>query len=174
MTYALAQRELALVGAALLAAVVALALGARDDDAPAASALPRPAAADAANWYPALAGVRTRRLAGAPSACGYALAPTTLGVEHPVLPCGVKVYLRYEDKTVLTQVLDRGPSAAGREFDLTPALAERLGVRGVQPVRWTYARYSARGPGPARERRNFVVEPTKSEGARVGQGASET
>jgi rare lipoprotein A (peptidoglycan hydrolase) len=112
----------------------------RDDGkADAGPRLPEPAVASG-GWYEALAGVRTRRLSNRASACGYALDADVLGVEHPVLPCGAKVYLRFDGKTVLTQVLDRGPRAAGREFDLTPALAELLGLRGVQPIRWTFAR----------------------------------
>ena len=42
--------------------------------------------------------------------------------------------------TVLTQVVDRGPYVPGRQFDLTDALARRLGLRGVQVVHWSYAR----------------------------------
>jgi rare lipoprotein A (peptidoglycan hydrolase) len=140
MSLPLAQRQLLVAAAALLAAVIALAVAARDDrQADVRPQLPEPAV-ESGGWYEALAGVRTRRLAGRPSACGYVLNPKVLGVEHPVLPCGAKVYLRYGDKTVLTQVLDRGPAAAGREFDLTPALAELLALRGVQPIRWTFAR----------------------------------
>jgi len=40
---------------------------------------------------------------------------------------------------VLTRVIDRGPSVPGREFDLTEALAHRLGLVGVQRVTWSYA-----------------------------------
>jgi hypothetical protein len=28
----------------------------------------------------------------------------------------------------------------GRRFDVTPALAEQLGIEGVQRIRWVYAR----------------------------------
>jgi rare lipoprotein A (peptidoglycan hydrolase) len=41
---------------------------------------------------------------------------------------------------VLTQVIDRGPYVPGRQFDLTDALAVKLGVRGVQQITWAYAR----------------------------------
>jgi rare lipoprotein A (peptidoglycan hydrolase) len=134
------QRQLLIAAAALLAAVIGLAVAARDDrKTQVRPRLPEPAL-ESGGWYEALAGVRTRRLGNRRSACGYALDADAVGVEHPVLPCGAKVYLRFGDKTVLTQVLDRGPAAAGREFDLTPALAELLGLRGVQTIRWTFAR----------------------------------
>ena len=68
------------------------------------------------------------------------LAPRTLGVDHPVLPCGAKVFVRYGKKTVLTTVVDRGPLAPGAEFEVTPALAVVLGLSGVQPIRWSFAR----------------------------------
>jgi rare lipoprotein A (peptidoglycan hydrolase) len=37
-------------------------------------------------------------------------------------------------------VIDRGPVVPGRKFDLTPKLAEDLGVDGVQRIRWVFAR----------------------------------
>jgi rare lipoprotein A (peptidoglycan hydrolase) len=51
----------------------------------------------------------------------------------------VKLYIDYEGRHVLTQVIDRGPSEPGREFDLTDALAKRLGLVGVQRITWSYA-----------------------------------
>jgi len=138
---ALAQRELSLAAAALLGAVAALAIASRDDTASkAARPLPRPAVSDVSGWYRTLAGVRTRPLAGHPSACNTLLKPTTLGVDHPVLPCGARIFVRFKDKTVLTEVVDRGPFASGREFEVTPALADLLGLSGVQTIRWSFAR----------------------------------
>jgi hypothetical protein len=58
-----------------------------------------------------------------------------------VLPCGIKLYLAFKDSPeVLTQVIDRRPVAPGRKFELTPNLAEQLGVDGVQRIRWVFAR----------------------------------
>ena len=54
----------------------------------------------------------------------------TVGVAHPVLPCGVKIYVEYKGKQVLTQVIDRGHTVPGREFDLTQALAKLLAHAG--------------------------------------------
>lgn len=74
------------------------------------------------------------------TACGEALTNQTEGVAHPVLPCGVRLYVRYHGREVLTQVVDRGPQGAGRDFDLTKALANQLDLHGVQKVQWRYAR----------------------------------
>lgn len=77
----------------------------------------RPAAA---SWYgPGLYGNRT--------ACGQTLTPGTLGVANKTMPCGTKLKLRYGSRTVTVRVIDRGPYAAGREFDLTYATKQRLG-----------------------------------------------
>jgi hypothetical protein len=137
----LAQRQLALLAAAVLAVVVALAVASRDDSvAQPPSPLPQPAVSNVSGWYPALAGVRTRPLAGHVSGCGTLLAPKTLGVDHQVLPCGAKVFLAFHGKTVLTTVVDRGPFTPRFDFEVTPALAEQLGLGGVQAIRWSFAR----------------------------------
>jgi hypothetical protein len=141
MSPVLAERQLALLAAALAAVVVGLAIAGRHRTVlvnPPGS--PRPAASDISGWYTALAAVRTRPLAGHASGCGTLLDPRTLGVDHPVLPCGAKIFLRYGKKTVLTTVVDRGPLAPGAEFEVTPALADVLGLSGVQSIRWSFAR----------------------------------
>jgi rare lipoprotein A len=131
----LAQREIALAGVALLAAVASLALtsGRRDNE----STLPEPAGS-----YTALAGSSGPGAFGKRTACGEVLGPETVGVAHPVLPCGVYIYVTYGRKHVLAPVIDRGPYVPGRTFDLTDALARKLGLRGVQEIHWSYARTS--------------------------------
>jgi hypothetical protein len=47
--------------------------------------------------------------------------------------------IRFDDQDVLTQVVDRGAGLPGREFDLTPALAKRIGLSGVQQIQWRFA-----------------------------------
>jgi rare lipoprotein A (RlpA)-like double-psi beta-barrel protein len=74
------------------------------------------------------------------TACGEAFTKTLQGVAHPVLPCGVKIYIRFNGKDVLTQVVDRGPNVPGRDFDITKALADRMGLHGTQKIEWRYAR----------------------------------
>lgn len=74
----------------------------------------------AASWYgPGFYGNRT--------ACGRTLGRGTLGVAHKSLPCGTRVTLRYRGRTVVAPVIDRGPYAAGREYDLTAETKQRLG-----------------------------------------------
>ena len=43
---------------------------------------------------------------------------------HPVLPCGAKLLVRYGGETILTEVIDNELVATGRQFELTPALAQ--------------------------------------------------
>ena len=72
-----------------------------------------------ASWYgPGLYGNST--------ACGGALTPGRLGVAHRWLPCGTRVTLRYRGRSVTVPVIDRGPFAAGREWDLTAATKSKL------------------------------------------------
>ncbi len=74
----------------------------------------------AASWYgPGFYGNTT--------ACGQTLTPGMLGVANKSLPCGTKVKLRYRGRSVTVPVIDRGPYAAGREYDLTEATKQRLG-----------------------------------------------
>ncbi|HET8565234.1 MAG TPA: septal ring lytic transglycosylase RlpA family protein [Solirubrobacterales bacterium] len=67
-------------------------------------------------------------------ACGGTLMPGTLGVANKTLPCGTKVKLRYEGRTVTVPVIDRGPYVAGRDYDLTEAVKRKLGFPGVGTV----------------------------------------
>ena len=139
MTAAVAQRQVALAGVALLGAVLALALSSRGGHATAPK-LPQPVPAPGGGWYRALAGTGPARY-GHRTRCNIVLRPKTIGVVDSVLPCGIKLYVAFEDSPqVLTQVIDRRPVAPRRKFELTPNLAEQLGVDGVQPIRWTFAR----------------------------------
>ena len=124
-----ARRVAALAAVAVLAVAVALYASRRSGH----SSLP----AGAGPWNTALAGayappVRTD--------CGVAVGPGTAGVGHPVLPCGVELYLRYGHTTVLTHVIDRGHVGTRRGMNLTPALAQLLGVTGIQTVQWRFVR----------------------------------
>jgi hypothetical protein len=140
MSPALAQREVALAGIALLGAIVALALTSHRSHAQTQPNLLQPVAAPGGGWYTAPAGAGPARY-GHRTRCNIVLQPRTIGVTDSVLPCGIKLYLAFEDSPeVLTQVIDRRPVAPGRKFELTPNLAEQLGVDGVQRIRWTFAR----------------------------------
>lgn len=67
-------------------------------------------------------------------ACGGTLLPGTMGVAHKTLPCGTEVKLRYRGRTVTVPVIDRGPYVAGRDYDLTEAVKERLRFPGIGTV----------------------------------------
>jgi rare lipoprotein A len=66
-------------------------------------------------------------LYGGGLACGGTLSPGKLGVANKTLPCGSMVTLRYHGKTVTVPVIDRGPYAGNREYDLTAATKAKLG-----------------------------------------------
>ena len=134
MTVGSAGTRAATLGAvALVAIAVALALSHHSNPT---SALPLPAG----DWYTALAASYTPSKGHAKSACGVTIDTKTVGVAHPVLPCGVKLYVEYKGKQVLTQVVDQGRTVPGREFDLTEALARLLNVQGTQRIQWRFAR----------------------------------
>jgi rare lipoprotein A (peptidoglycan hydrolase) len=126
--------------AAILAAValVAIALTIAVLQHSDSGSSPLPAAAG--DWYTALAAPYTPSTEQTKSACGVVIDAKTVGVAHPVLPCGVKLYVEYKGKQVLTQVIDRGHTVPGREFDLTEALAKLLRVQGTQTIQWRFAR----------------------------------
>ena len=139
MNPALAQREIALAGIALLAAVFVIAFVSPQGRNAGAKALPQPVAGPG-GWYSALAGVR-RPAYGRVTNCGVLVQGTTLGVTDSVLPCNAKLYVtRTGAPKVLTQVIERRAVVPGRRFDVTPALAEKLNLEGVRSVSWAYAR----------------------------------
>jgi hypothetical protein len=120
-----ARRVVPLAGVAVLAVAIALYFAHRSGSH---SSLPAPAGP----WHAVLAGAYEPK---ARTACGVRTSVKTAGVAHPVLPCGVKLYVRFGRKTVLTQVLDRG---AG--FELTPELARIIDLQGRQTVEYTFTR----------------------------------
>lgn len=131
MTSTAGLRAAVLAGIALLGVAIALAVAHHDGHK---TSLPTPAG----QWYTALAAPYT------PSkpqkgACGVVIGPGTEGVAHPVLPCGTKLYIEFDGKQVLTQVVDRGHTAPGRTFDVTQKLAKLLGLQGPQTIRWRFA-----------------------------------
>jgi rare lipoprotein A (peptidoglycan hydrolase) len=128
------QRTVWLAGVTLLVAVAALAL-ARRDAGGSHEKLPK-----AVSFYTTRAAPYRPTADHSRTACGEPFTSKTLGVAHPELPCGVKIYIRFHGKEVLTQVVDRGPYVPGREFDITKALADRLGLHGTQTIQWAYAR----------------------------------
>jgi len=129
----LAVRQIALVGLALLAGAIALAV--LSPFRRHATSGPQPVGS-----FVALAGSSGPEAFGKKTACGGVITTDTEGVSHPTLPCGARIFLTFHGHTVLVQVIDRGPYSSGRQFDVTDALARRLGLSGVQEVHWSYAR----------------------------------
>lgn len=78
-------------------------------------------------YRPAEASYYGPGLYGGGLACGGTLTPSKLGVANKTLPCGARVTLRYHRHTVTVPVIDRGPYAGNREYDLTAATKAKLG-----------------------------------------------
>jgi hypothetical protein len=65
------------------------------------------------------------------TACGF---HALHGVANRTLPCGTKVALRYNGRSVTATVDDRGPFVAGRDWDLNQNTAAALAFGGVGAV----------------------------------------
>ena len=131
-------RLLSLAAAALLAGLVAIAV-VEHRDAELVPVSPQGAVAAGGGWYDALAAPRPPAGDAERTSCGLTLTARSLGVTHPVLPCGAKLLVRYGGETILTEVIDNELVATGRQFELTPALAQLVGLDGTQQVEWRYA-----------------------------------
>jgi hypothetical protein len=133
------QRVLALAAIALLSGVAIFAgrgLAERSSEQDLPAAVPAPDG----GWYEGLAAARGDAFAAdGQTDCGHILLPGTMGVAHPVLPCDAKLYIKFGNSEVLTQVLAHGPRVAGHDFQLTPALAAQLGLQGTRPIEWRYS-----------------------------------
>lgn len=129
------QRGIALAAVALLAVVVGLAIASRDGSS-SDDALPE----RVGEWYTARAAPMDDELEGTTTACGVRLGSRTLGISDPVIPCGAKIYIGFQDQDVLTQVIGTGPGPGGVRFALTPYLAQTLGIERTATIRWSYAR----------------------------------
>ena len=137
MTASFPQRLVLLAGIALVAAVSAMAIieqRSSDPNAAALTSAPAPA-----GWNTAFAGSRGVTGDAQRTTCGQVLAPESLGVTHPVLPCGAKVVLRYGDKQVLTEVIDNALVEPGRQLEVTEALAAMLALDGTVELEWRFA-----------------------------------
>lgn len=140
MTPTNVQRMVWLAGITLIVAVAALALARRDAgghrDLPGAVSVP----GTKSGYYTARAAPYGPTPSHRRTACGEPFTKKTQGVAHPVLPCGVKIYIRFHGHEVLTEVVDRGPNVPGRDLDITKALADRLDLHGTQTIQWRFAR----------------------------------
>lgn len=71
---------------------------------------------------------------GSRTACGTILRPGTIGVAHRTLPCGTPVEIFHRGRSMTVPVIDRGPYANNANWDLTQAVARKLGFDGVQRI----------------------------------------
>jgi len=136
---ALIERQAALAAVALLAALASLALTRGDGPTASAPTPVEPGGTGAETWYEATVGSYGPGLYDRTTACGERLTQTLEGVAHGVLPCGARIVVSFGGREVDTRVVDRGPKGTGQEFSLTQALAGRLGVSGIQTIRWRFS-----------------------------------
>ncbi|MGB3681750.1 MAG: septal ring lytic transglycosylase RlpA family protein [Rubrobacteraceae bacterium] len=103
----------------LLAGVMALALGATQQEAQAEPVV--------SSWYgPGFAGNLT--------ASGEVFNPWDYTAAHPYLPFGTLLKVSYGGNSVVVRVTDRGPYVAGRGLDLSQGAAQAIGLYGVDWV----------------------------------------
>lgn len=135
MTETLPQRLVLLGAVALLAAVSAVALVERlPEDGSTFTSAPAPA-----GWNTAFAGSRGPVGDAQRTTCGQVLAAESVGVTHPVLPCGAKLVLRHGDRQVLTEVIDNALVEPGRQLEVTDTLAGMLGIEDTVELEWRFA-----------------------------------
>lgn len=131
------QRLVLLAAVALIAAVAAVAIVEQrgsEEGAAALTSAPAPA-----GWNVAFAGSRGATGDAQRTTCGQVLAPQSLGVTHPVLPCGAKVILRSGDTQILTEVIDNALVEPGRQLEVTEELASMLDIDGTVELEWRFA-----------------------------------
>ena len=103
-----------------MAAVGAVALASGGNDGRTAADGPTAVPAPGGGWYTALSRARVGR-SPTPSGTTRSLIVRgrSLGVTHPSLPCGAKIYIEYNGTRLLTEVIDGKLKQPGRQFELT-------------------------------------------------------
>ena len=140
MSAAVAQRLLGLAAVALLGGRDrARGRRAANERCERDAAARRGAVAPGGGWYSALAASRGPAGDAERTTCGLILTSKSLGVSHPVLPCGAKLLMRFGNQTVLTEVIDNRLKSPGHQFELTEQLAADLGIDGTQQIDWRFA-----------------------------------
>jgi hypothetical protein len=136
MQGSLGERLVLLAAVALLGGVVALAVGEQRTETAVDTASSAPAPA---GWNTVFAGSRGAAGDAQRTTCGQLLTNDSLGVTHPVLPCGAKLIVRRGDVQVLTEVIDNRIVEPGRQLEVTEDLAGMLGLEGTEEVDWRFA-----------------------------------
>ena len=137
MSSAALQRQAALAGAALLAVLLVVVLD-RSGRQVTSAATPSPPVSRA-EWKSATVGVFGRSRLGETTTCGTPLSEETLGIAHPVLPCGVDLVVSYRGHEVRTEVIEEGTVGPESQFDLSPGLADELRIEKPTTIRWRFA-----------------------------------
>lgn len=133
----LGERLALLAAVALLGGVTALAIGEKRAENAVADTVT--SAAAPGGWNQAFAGSRGPVGDAERTTCGQILTAGSLGVTHPVLPCGAKVVLRFHGTQILTEVIDNKIVEAGRQVEVTQKLAKMLGLQGTEQLEWRFA-----------------------------------
>jgi hypothetical protein len=131
------QRLVALTAVALLAALTAIAVVERS--APSSNPAGAATAVAPGGWNRVFAGSRGPVGDAQRTTCGQVLTARSLGVTHPILPCGAKIVLRAGGREVLTEVIDNKLVVAGRQLEVTEKLASLIGLDGAQEIEWRFA-----------------------------------
>jgi hypothetical protein len=139
MSIGVVERTVALAAVALVASVGALALTGDGNGHDGGATGVRPVPVVEIGSYTALAGSRGVARDAERTTCRLILSSRSLGVSHPVLPCGAKIFIAYRGTEVLTEVIDTRLKRSGRQFELTEALAQQLGIEGTQEISWRFA-----------------------------------
>ena len=105
MSLSVLQRTIALAAVALVAVVAALALARAGNEEERSGDAQQVTVAET-GWYTALAGSRGAARDAERTTCRRILTGRSLGVSHPVLPCGAKIFISYGGTEVLTEVID--------------------------------------------------------------------
>ena len=141
MSATFVRRVVWLVGVCFVAVIAAVAIARHGGDSSAKTLPPAVPVPGTDNGYYTGRAAAYSASPGQPrTACGQRFTDELEGVAHPVLPCGVRLYIRFHGKEVLTQVVDRGPTVPGRDFGITKALANRLDLHGPQTIQWRFAK----------------------------------
>jgi len=139
MSIGVDERTVALAAVGLVSAVAALALTSDGEGDVRGTTGVRPVPVAEIGSYTALAGSRGAARDAERTTCRLVLTSRSLGVSHPVLPCGAKLFIAYGGTEVLTEVIDTRLKRSGRQFELTEALAQQLGIEGTQEITWRFA-----------------------------------
>ena len=137
MTPSFPQRLVALTAIAMLAALTAIAVVERSTSS--SNPLGAATAEAPGGWNRVFAGSRGPVGDAQRTTCGQVLTAASLGVTHPILPCGAKIVLRVGDREVLTEVIDNKLVVSGRQLEVTQKLAGILGLDGAQEIEWRFA-----------------------------------